>query len=150
VTEYVKQVPYLNQLMKSDMKKVGEITTSNIKSKFVDNEESGRLFVITGNVTNEFPQSRRFIKLKGKLFASGKTLVKEETVFCGNSLTDIQLAQMSLADINKKLSNRFGDNKSNVKVKSGQELPFMMVFSDFPQDLEEFTIEVIGSSPVQQ
>jgi len=150
VTEYVKQVPYLNQLMKSDMKQVGEISTSNIKSKFVDNGESGRLFVITGKVKNEFPQSRRFIKLKGKLFASGKTLVKEETVFCGNILTDIQLAQMSLADIGKKLSNRFGDNKSNVKVKSGQELPFMMVFSDFPQDLEEFTIEVVGSSPVQQ
>ena len=150
VTEYVKQIPYVNQLMKPDMKKAGDITTSNIKSKFVDNEESGRLFVITGQVKNEFSTSRRFIKLKGMLFASGKTLVKEETVFGGNSLTDIQLAQMSIADIGKKLSNRFGDNKSNVKVRPGQQLPFMMVFSDFPQDLEEFTIEVVGSSPVQQ
>ena len=150
VTEYVKQVPYLNQLMKTDVKKTGEITTSNIKSSFVDNQQSGKLFVISGQVKNEFPESRRFIKLRGKLFASGKTLVKEETVFCGNILTDMQLAQMDLADISKKLSNRFGDNKSNVKVKPGQQLPFMVVFSDFPQDLEEFTIEVAGSSPVQQ
>ena len=150
VTEYVKKVPYVNQLMQQDMKKIGEITTSNISSKFLDNEENGKLFVITGMVKNEFPESRRFIQLTGRLFAGGKALVKEETVYCGNTMTDVQLALMDLADINKKLSNRFGDNKSNVMVKAGQQLPFMVVFSDFPQDLEEFTIEVVGSSPVQQ
>jgi pilus assembly protein FimV len=150
VTEYVKKVPYVNQLMQPDMKKTGEITTSNISSKFVDNENNGKLFVITGMVKNEFPESRRFIQLTGRLFAGGKALVKEETVYCGNTMTDVQLALMDLADINKKLSNRFGDNKSNVMVKAGQQLPFMVVFSDFPQDLEEFTIEVVGSSPVQQ
>ncbi len=150
VTEYVKQIPYVNQLMKPDMKNDGEITTSNINSRFVDNETSGRLFVITGTVKNEFSESRRFIQLTGRLFASGKALVKEETVYCGNTPTDIQLVQMELADISKRLSNRFGDNKSNVNVEPGQQLPFMVIFSDFPQDLEEFTIEVVGSSPVQQ
>jgi len=130
--------------------KAGEITTANINSRFVDNGTSGRLFVITGKVKNEFPESRRFIKLTGRLFASGKVLVKEETIYCGNTLTDIQLGQMAVVDINKKLSNRFGDQRSNVDVKPGQELPFMVVFSDFPQDLEEFTIEVVGSSPAQQ
>jgi hypothetical protein len=149
VTEYVRQVPYVNQLMQSEVKKSGEITTSNINSKFVDNQQSGRLFVITGKVKNEFPESRRFIKLTGRLFAGGKLLVKEETVYCGNILSDAQLVQMDLTAISKKLSNRFGDNRSNVKVTSGQQLPFMVVFSDFPQDLEEFTIEVVGSSPVQ-
>lgn len=148
-TEYARQVPYVNELMKPVMKKTGEITTSNINSRFVENENSGRLFVITGQVKNEFSESRRFIQLTGKLFASGKALVKEETIYCGNTLTDTQLVQMNLADVNKKLSNRFGDNQSNVDVKPGQQLPFMVVFSDFPQDLEEFTIEVVGSSPVQ-
>ena len=56
---------------------------------------------------------------------------------------------VDLTAISKKLSNRFGDNRTNVKVQPGQQLPFMVVFSDFPQDLEEFTIEVVGSSPVQ-
>ena len=149
-TEYVRQVPYVNELMKPVMQKTGDITTSNINSRFVENENSGRLFVITGQVRNEYPESRRFIQLTGKLFASGKTLVKEEKIYCGNILNDTQLVQMNMADIREKLTNRFGDNRSNVDVKPGQPLPFMVVFSDFPQDLEEFTIEVAGSSPVQQ
>ena len=149
VTEYVRQVPYVDQLMHQEVKTIGEITTSEIKSQFVDNEKHGKFFVITGMVKNEFPQSRRFIQLTGRLFGSGKTLVKEETVYCGNSLTDDQLARMDLADINKKLHNRLGDNRSNVQVKPGQEIPFMVVFSQLPQDLEEFTIEVSKSIPVQ-
>lgn len=150
VTEYVRQVPYVNQLMNQDVKKSGEITTSNINSRFVDNEKGGRLFVITGKVKNEFPESRRFIQLTGRLFTSGKELVREEMIYCGNTLSDVQLTMMDLADMSNRLSNRFGDNRSNVDVKPGQQLPFMVVFSDFPQDLEEFTIEVLESSPVQQ
>jgi len=149
VTEYIKQVPYVNQLMQQEVKKSGEITTSNISSKFVDNANYGKFFVITGMVKNEYSESRRLIQLTGRLFANGKMLVKEEMIYCGNTLTDIQLAQMEITDINKKMTNRFGDNKSNVDVKPGQQIPFMVVFSQLPQDLEEFTIEITGSFPVQ-
>ena len=98
---------------------------------------------------NEYPESRRFIQLTGRLFATGKTLVKEETIYCGNTLSDVQLTMMDLMDIDKKLQNRLGDNKSNVDVRPGQQIPFMLVFSELPQDLEEFTIEVSNSLPVQ-
>lgn len=147
VTEYLKQVPYLNQLMKPEMKQAGEISVDNISSKFIDNTGHGKLFVITGTVKNEFSESRKYIKIKGSLFSSGKTLEKEESVYGGNMISDADLSSMPLNDINERLANRFGDNKSNFDVKPGKSIPFMIVFSGLPESLEEFTIEVSGSFP---
>jgi hypothetical protein len=51
-----------------------------------------------------------------------------------------------MAAINKRLQNRFGDNRSNIKVKTGKTLPFVLVFSKLPANLDEYTVEVSGSS----
>jgi len=147
VTDYLKQVPYLNQVMKPEVKEVGEIIVDNISSKFIDNARHGKFFIITGTVKNDFSESRKYIKIQGSLFSSGKTLAKEVTVYGGNVLTDQDLSEMSLTDINQRLSNRFGDKKSNFDVKPGKSIPFMVVFADLPESLEEFTIEVSGSFP---
>jgi hypothetical protein len=147
VTDYMKQVPYLNQVMKPEMKAVGEIRVDNISSMFIDNKTHGKLFVITGTVKNEFSESRKYIKIQGSLFSAGKTLAREVTVYGGNIISDLDLSEMSLADINQRLSNRFGDKKSNFDVRPGQAIPFMVVFSDLPESLEEFTIEAAGSFP---
>jgi len=72
--------------------------------------------------------------------------VKSESVYCGNVLSDSELAGMKIAAISKRLRNRFGDKKSNIKVKTGQTVPFMIVFDKLPQNLDEYTVEVDGSS----
>lgn len=148
VTAYLRQVPYLNQIMKPEMKEGGEFSVDNISSQFVDNTSHGKLFIITGTVQNEFPENRKYVKIRGALFSAGKTLAKEATVYGGNVLSDLELSSMSLTDINQRLSNRFGDNKSNFDIEPGKSIPFMVVFSDLPESLEEFTIEIAGSFPV--
>jgi len=42
-----------------------------------------------------------------------------------------------------------GDNRTNVKIEPGKSIPFMVVFSNLPEDLEEFTIEVTGSTSLK-
>ena len=133
--------------MKPEMKALGEIRVDNISSKFIDNATLGKLFIISGTVKNEFNESRKYIRIRGSLFSAGKTLAKEVTVYGGNIISDMNLSEMSLMEINQRLSNRFGDNKSNFDVKPGQSIPFMIVFSDLPESLEEFTIETAGSFP---
>jgi hypothetical protein len=101
--------------------------------------------VITGRIKNGYSSSRRSVRIKGKLYTKGKTLSKTDTFFCGNVLSDMELSNMEFAAIKKRLSNSLGDNKSNTGIKPGQEVPFMIIFSDLPGDLEEFAIEVVGS-----
>jgi hypothetical protein len=123
------------------------IGTLDVDSRFVINAKAGKLFVITGQIKNGYLDVRSFIRVIGKLYTKGKVLEQTETVFCGNVLSDIELSNMEIAAIKKRLSNRLGDNKSNMQVKPGQELPFMIVFANLPDNLEEFAIEVAGSTP---
>jgi len=119
----------------------------DIDSAFVKNVKAGKLFMITGKIKNGYSDARSYIRVTGKLYAKGKILVQKETVFCGNFLSDIELSNLELPAIKKRLSNRLGDNNSNIQVKPGQGLPFMIVFGNLPGNLEEFAIEAEGSVP---
>jgi len=110
------------------------------------------LFIITGKVKNEFSEPRSFIKVKGNIFAlSGKKnqfkLARSEVVHCGNVLSDIALSKLAMESIQQNLANPSGKNRSNVNVKPGKLVKFMLVFSDLPENMEEYTIEIAGSSP---
>ncbi|MBW2621232.1 MAG: zinc-ribbon domain-containing protein [Deltaproteobacteria bacterium] len=122
-----------------------KINTLDIDRAFVKNKKAGKLFVITGKIKNGYSDVRSYIRVTGKLYAKGKVLVQKDIVFCGNVLSDIELSNLKLSAIKKRLLNRLGDNKSNMRVKPGQELPFMVVFANLPKNLEEFAIEVEGS-----
>ena len=124
-----------------------KITPFDINSKFVDNNKIGKLFVITGKVKNEYPTNRGAIQVTGKLYTKDKKMAKAETVFCGNMLSDIDQSNLDAATIQQKLQNRMGDNHVNVQVKPGDAIPFMIVFTNLPENLDEFTLEVIASTP---
>ena len=123
------------------------ISAIDIAGKFITNASVGKLFVITGNAKNGYSEPRGLIKISGKLYSKGKKLEKTETVFCGNTLTDPELTTLDIAAIKTRLSNRAGDNKANLNVAPGRVVPFMLVFSGLPDNLEEYTIEVIESFP---
>lgn len=143
------EIPFISDYIKpkvSDPAGSLKIDTLDVNSKFLLNVKEGKLFVITGRVKNRYSDVRRFISINGKLYKKGKILAQTETIFCGNVLSDIELSNLELEAIKKRLSNRLGDNKSNMQIKPGGELPFMIIFSNLPDDLEEFSIEVAGST----
>jgi len=116
-----------------------------IKGEFIDNKAFGRVFVIKGKIKNDYPGMRNFIKMKGVLYLKDGKIAKDRTVYCANVLSDNELQAMSRQVVKKRLNNRFGDNKSNFRISPGKILPFMFVFHDIPQDLGEFSVEVVGS-----
>jgi hypothetical protein len=61
-------------------------------------------------------------------------------------LSDADLERMDIKAIGKRLQNRFGDNRSNIKVKTGKTIPFVIVFNKLPANMDEYTVEVAGSS----
>jgi predicted Zn finger-like uncharacterized protein len=141
-------IPYVSDFLTPQEADKGnqKIKTLEINSEFVDNEKAGKLFVITGKVKNDYAKPRSFIRISGKIFQKGKKLYQTQIVYPGNVIADLQLVNMDETAIKKRLSNRFGDNRSNVKLAPGRTLPFMIVFFNIPDNLEEFTIEVVESS----
>jgi len=142
-------IPFISDLLKSEVQDAGnlKIYTSDIKNKFIENSKVGQLLVITGKAKNGYSDTRSYISITGKLYTKGKILLKTKTVYCGTILSELELLNMDLDAINNRLSNRFGDNKSNIKVKADAIIPFTVIFADLPENLDEFTIEVAGSLP---
>jgi hypothetical protein len=144
-------IPFLSDYLKPKVQDPGnlKLTTYDINSKFVDNATVGKLFVVSGMVKNGYAENRGMVTLEGKIFSTGKVPVNSEKVYCGNVMSDLELANLVWDKIKERLSNRLGDNRSNVKIEPGQSIPFMVVFSGLPEDLEEFTIEVTGSTSLK-
>ena len=117
---------------------------------FVDNSKSGPLFIIKGRLKNNYDHPRSFIKVTGKLYTDRKRVAKKKTVYAGNMLTNEKLAALDLLAIEKKLNNRFGTKRANVKLNKGRMVPFMIVFSNLPNNLDEFTVEVAGSTQAKR
>ena len=145
------KIPYLSDKLNPKEKDVaGNLKIiplgETIAARFVNDSQGNPRFVIHGKIKNDYDHPRSFIKITGKIYQEGGKLAKTETVFCGNVLSDSELTGMKIAAINKRLHNRFGDKKSNLKVKTGKAIPFMIVFDKLPQNLDEYTIEVDGSS----
>ena len=145
------KIPYLSGLLKSEEQDmVGNLKITplgaTITHKFIQNNAAGDIFVIQGQVRNEYDHPRSYIKITAKLYDKNKALAKTVTVYCGNVLSDSDLANMDMAAINKHLQNRFGENRSNIRINSGKTVPFFVVFNRLPSDLDEYTVEVAGSS----
>ena len=144
-------IPFVSDFLNPQPDNVNrlEIIQGTVRSKFVDNNKAGKLFMITGRVTNGYDMPRNFISITGKLYGKGKKLVATQTVFAGNMLTAIEQATLDLPSINKRLRNRVGEKKKNMNVKPGAGLPFMVVFANLPAQLEEFTVEPGASVSAQ-
>jgi len=119
--------------------KINAFATS---SKIAINEASGPLFVITGQIKNSYGHDRMAVQVTGRLFIRGG-FSKSATVYCGNKLSDEELSDSNMAFI----SSRMQENKTE-KMSPGGILPFVVVFSDLPDDLDQlksYTVEVVGS-----
>ena len=117
-----------------------------ISGKFIDNSSTGKLFVIKGRVQNAYDHPRSHIRIVGRLYKKGSRLSKIARVYCGNILSDSELEAMDMGVISRRLGNPSGDGRSNLKVKKGNVVPFMIVFNQLPDNLDEYSIEVAGSS----
>lgn len=147
----LSKVSGIGGIFRSQPQHLGEIVPlgNTVESKFIKNEEAGYLFVVRGDVKNEYSENRSFIKIRGKLYKNDNQLAVEEAVFAGNSLTDEELASMPLADIEARLANPSGAQNSNVRIHPGKVLPYTLVFSEVSPDFEEYRVEVAGSRPAE-
>jgi predicted Zn finger-like uncharacterized protein len=145
------QIPFLSNYINpgaKDPSGIQQLVTMEISSKFIENATEGRLFVITGKVRNGYSKSRKMIRLRGKLYTKGKVLARTEQATAGLVLTDQDLSSKPMAEIKKGLT-AIADQDTAVTVAAGNSVPFMVVFSNLPSDLDEFVIELVSSDTAQ-
>ena len=142
------KVPFLSEFLKPTPPVPVPINLApdkkSVNGRFVTNTIAGTLFVITGSVTNTSKEICNHIKIKGVLITRDKVKAKTKTVFCGNLIDEDQLKTVDMNQIDTLLARETGNNLSNVNIQPGRSVPFMVVFSDLPENLENFTVNVDG------
>ncbi len=113
---------------------------------FVDSQKAGRLFVVKGLIINNYPDKRSFIRVRSNILDSKGKVVKNKTAYAGNTISDEELLSLSTEEINNRLMNKFGKDNINKDISPKASIPFMIIFSELPADINEFTVEPISSS----
>lgn len=125
----------------------GEITILGMSGRFVENATAGTLFVVEGQVKNEFKETRSAIAVRGVLYNQAGKQTMRKKVYCGNKLSEKELQTLSLESIQERLDNQFGDSLSNLDVSPDVVLPYTIVFGKLPDNLAEFNVEIAESAP---
>ncbi len=145
------EIPFLGKSFQSQPEDVaGNLkmapSAENLAAEFIDHPGAGRLCVVRGQIRNNYDHPRSAIRVTAKLYTKDKTLAKTATVFAGNLLSNQELATQDIAAIHASLKNKEGANNMNVGVKPGRTIPFMAVFDKLPDNLDEYSVEVAGST----
>lgn len=135
--------------VKDDPKGNMFISPVDARHFFRQNEKEGQILVITGLAKNQYKTARGFIRLKGLLHDSQGKILKEQTVYCGNILTEDELITLSMEDMTKRFKKRGGEKGLNMKVPPGGSVKFMIVFNQIPTELTEYTVEVFSSESAE-
>lgn len=123
----------------------GSIQFSDLNSYFVSGGRGQTAaFVIEGNVTNHHPIPCKFVQVKGTLFDAKGDRAAEETAYCGNILKKDEIQNSTAERIREVLQRPSGAGLSNLSIEPGKSIPFMLVFLDPPENVSEFSVEIVG------
>jgi len=113
---------------------------------YVDKSSAGgSLFVIKGVVANVGNAPSAGIRIQATLLGKDNEALAEKTAFAGNLLDEGAMRRMERAEMEGVMSNRFGAGNVNKEIPPGKALPFMVVFTDSPGQIETFMVKAVDS-----
>ena len=122
----------------------GGINFAEVKERFTKSTTAGDLLVISGLAVNEYEYPVARVRLRGKILdGAGKVLGEIET-YAGNLLTDEELNRLTDREALAELQKPEGSDMPNVNIRSRTSIPFMIVFTNPPKEVDEFIIELAG------
>ena len=139
-------VGFVAQWFGIEVPEEGRITIRNPLASFHQNPEAGELFVVTGEAVNSFRKARASIQVKVSIFDKSGKVLAQKTAYCGNRLSNEQLATLPMEKIESIMNNQFGDSLSNLGVKPGEPIGFVVALANVPKEAVDFGVEVVGST----
>lgn len=123
----------------------GQVKIQDVRQHFVNNWLMGNIRVVEGTAVNTagYPLTR--IQMRGRLYDAENRVLAEQVSFCGNLLTDAELATFTEEEIQRKLALPQGSNVSNDRIIPDGLIPFMIVFVHDPPGFAKATVMTAGA-----
>lgn len=119
-----------------------EFGKEDLKGYYKEMSAGRRVFVIQGLVVNRSSAAQSLIRVEGHLYGREGRQVATRSAYCGNVLSDRDLASLPVETIEARLQNQMGEAFKNVDIAPGARVPFMLVFPSPPPDVEKFSVTV--------
>lgn len=128
---------------------IEQLTLVETSGYFVDNQKDGQLFVIQGRVRNEFPEAKRWIHLRAKLYTTDGRTARQQDFYAGNELSDQQLQSMPLQALLVLVQRRPTTEERARVIAAQEEVSFTVPFGNLPEltKLSDYSVEIIASQP---
>ncbi len=125
------------------------IHLAGVEGSFLELEDQRQIFIIKGKVKNSYGHPVTEIKLRGILHTKDRRNAAESIVFTGHLLSEEEIKSLSRSVVEGILSSPQVEEGSAVGIETGETVDFMIVFFDLPENLVEYTVEVVSSRSVQ-
>ncbi len=112
---------------------------------FESGSASPRILVIKGQVANLSKVEKSGIRVQATLLDNTDTILAQQTVYAGNTLSGEVIRKGTRDTVSKKLGNRFGEGLANMNVAPNKIIPFMVVFFDAPATMDSYRLEAKDS-----
>ncbi|MDR3361303.1 MAG: zinc-ribbon domain-containing protein [Desulfovibrio sp.] len=124
-------------------KRIEMLTMRNVRQYYVDNEKTGKVFVIEGKVVNEFPKAKALITIEAAIYDKDKKPLVIKKQIAGVQLSLFQLQVLSEKEMETFLNNKLEILVNNLNVPPGGEVPFMTLFYAPPANAAEFGVRIV-------
>jgi len=153
VSEWASSLPYVGEFLGGNRNAnfdMGQVQVESLKQRIVTNMVLGEMRVIEGVAINqsEFAISR--VQVRGRVYDAAGAVLQERISFCGNVLTNEELASLTEDGMQKILSLNQGRDTSNDRVEAKGRIPFMVVFANVPAGPEKITVMPVGAEILLQ
>lgn len=118
------------------------IQFSHYEHNPVDNEKIGNMLVISGKLVNNSPGTLGQIKIQADLLGADEKVMDSQVITAGPTLSLVDLKVLPLADLQARLNSIQDIMLHNGRVRPGDEVPFMVVFSKIPEGTKNFSLKI--------
>ncbi len=130
--------------------RIKQIQPVDFRQYVINNELEGRIFVVEGQALNNSDSPKERIMVEVALFDAGGLEMGVQEMLCGNTLSLFQLQVDNRLTIEKNLTSSRGTNLNNSYIKPGETTPFMFVFFDLENKVEEYRIQITDAHDPQR
>ncbi|HPL63678.1 MAG TPA: DUF3426 domain-containing protein [Syntrophales bacterium] len=120
----------------------GGIDLLDVRERFIENRIMGNIMVIQGMAVNKNKTTVSRIRVRAKLIDSAGEFVAEADTYCGNLLSDDELANLTEKEVRAELGSPDGRSIPNSGIGPEATIPFMAVFINPPRKAVEFIVEL--------
>ena len=121
------------------------LNLEEVAGRFLEAGNNGRAFIVEGKIKNAYGEPVSEIKLRVLLHTQTQREAAVQTAFAGNIFSDSELADLSKDIIRGLMMNPEGQGRANLNVGPGEVVDFMIVLFNLPDNLSEYTVEVLSS-----